>query len=110
MATTKQLPSGNWRAQFYVLGKDGKRYRRSVTAPTRWEAERLAAEYAEKEQDELTRFTVSQAVRGYIDLKRNVLSPSTLRGYENILKRRLQSIMNTDIHELTSFDLQRAIN
>ncbi len=110
MATIQKLPSGNWRAQFYVIGADGKRHRRSVTAPTRWEAERLAEEYAAKEAYDAAHFTVAQALRGYIDLKRNILSPATLRGYEGILSRRLQSIMGIDIHELTNFDVQRAIN
>lgn len=110
MATLQKLPSGNWRAQFHIVGRDGKRYRKSVTAPTRWEAEKLAAEYAEKAEQEASRFTVAQALRGYIDLKKNVLSPSTIRGYEGILKHRLHSIMDTDIHDLTSFDLQKAIN
>ena len=110
MATLQKLPSGNWRAQFYVENLDGTRSRKSVTVPTRWEAERLAAEYAEKAEQEASRFTVAQALRGYIDLKKKVLSPSTIRGYEGILKHRLQSIMDTDIHELTSFDLQKAIN
>lgn len=110
MATIQQLPSGNWRAQFYVIGQDGKRHRRSVTAPTRWEAERLAAEYTERAEYDATHFTVAQALRGYIDLKKNVLSPSTLRGYDGILQRRFQSIMHIDIHELTSFNLQKAIN
>ncbi len=110
MATLQKLPSGNWRAQFFIFDKDGKRHRKSVTAPTRWEAEKLAAEYAEKAELAASRFTVAQALRGYIDLKRNVLSPSTIRGYEGILKRRLQSIMDVDVHELTSFDMQRAIN
>ena len=110
MATLQKLPSGNWRAQFHIVGRDGKRHRKSVTAPTRWQAEKLAAEYVEKAEQEASRFTVAQALRGYIDLKKNVLSPSTIRGYEGILKHRLQSIMDTDIHELTSFDLQKAIN
>lgn len=79
-------------------------------SPTRWEAERAAAEYAEKAAEEASRFTVAQALQGYIDLKSNVLSPSTLRGYRNIQKHRLQSIINIDIHELTSFQLQKAIN
>ena len=110
MATVQQLPSGNWRALFFVIDKDGKRRRKSVTAATRWEAERLAAEYAAQAEYDATHFTVAQALRGYIDLKMNVLSPSTIRGYEGILKHRFPSIMHIDIHELTSFDLQRAIN
>ncbi|MBR3046245.1 MAG: site-specific integrase [Oscillospiraceae bacterium] len=110
MATSQKLPSGNWRAQFFIVDKDGTRKRKSVTAPTRWEAEKMAAEYAQNAERVRNLFTVAAALTGYIDLKRNVLSPSTIRGYEVIRDHRLQSIMNLDIHELTSFEMQRAIN
>ena len=106
MATLSQLPSGNWRAQFYVENADGTRSRKSVTAPTRWMAERLAAEYS----GSLERLTVAQALDGYIALKKNVLSPSTLYGYQVIRRNRLQSIMDVDIHKLNSIMLQKAIN
>lgn len=110
MATLQQLPSGNWRAQFFVIDKNGKRHRKSVTAPTRWEAEKLAAEYAAQAEYDATHFTVAQALDGYIVLKSNILSPSTLRGYRNIRKKRLQSLMNFDIHDIDSFKMQQAIN
>jgi integrase len=111
MANAKQMPSGNWRVQVF-LGTDenGKKMKKSITAPTRWEAEKLAAEFVQNMQTARSRFTVAQAVRGYIDSKKNVLSPSTVFGYENILKSRLQNIMSIDINELDSFMLQRAIN
>lgn len=49
MATAKKLPSGNWRVLIYshtekVDGKDVKRYK-SFTAPTKKEAEYLAAQW-----------------------------------------------------------------
>ena len=90
MANAKQMPSGNWRVQVF-LGTDdkGRKLKKSITAPTRWEAEKLAAEFVQNMQTARSRFTVAQAVRGYIDSKKNVLSPSTVFGYENILKTRL---------------------
>ena len=111
MANAKQMPSGNWRVQVF-LGTDenGKKRKKSITAPTRWEAEKQAAEFMQDLQTARSKFTVAQAVRGYIDSKRNVLSPSSVYGYENILRSRLQSIMDIDIHELDSFTLQKAIN
>lgn len=106
MATIQQLPSGNWRVQFYIENPDGTRSRKSVTAPTRWEAEKMAAEYTGTMQQ----MTVAQALDGYIALKKNVLSPSTLYGYGVIRRNRLQSIMNVEIHKLNSVALQCAIN
>ena len=87
MANAKQMPSGKWRVQVF-LGTDenGKKRKKSITAPTGWQAEKLAAEIMQDLQTTRSRFTVAQAVRGYIDSKRNVLSPSTVYGYENILQ------------------------
>ncbi len=111
MAKAVQLPSGTWRVQVF-LGTDenGRKRKKSITAPTRWEAEKKAEEYVEEEEKAKGRITVAQALRGYIDLKRNILSPATIRGYEIILNNRLQSIMGLDIHELNSLAMQQAIN
>ena len=47
MAKAKKLPSGSWRVlQFVGLDADGKRQYKSFTAPTKREAEFLAAEAA----------------------------------------------------------------
>ncbi len=114
MATAKKTPSGKWRVQIF-LGKneDGKKTKKSITASTKREAERLAAEYIyqmEQAEAEKQITTVRQAVLNYIDIKRNVLSPSTIHGYETILNNRLQSVMKIDIYKLDSIALQRAIN
>ena len=111
MASAKKLPSGNWRIQVFV-GKnaDGSNNMKSFTAPTRWEAEKMAAEFIEEGRKEKKKFTVAKAVDGYISLKSNVLSPSTIRGYGILRRNRLQSLMPLDIHEVNSFTMQQAIN
>ena len=111
MASAKKLPSGNWRIQVFV-GKnaDGSNNMKSFTAPTRWEAEKIAAEFIEEGRKEKKKFTVAKAVDGYISLKSNVLSPSTIRGYGILRRNRLQSLMPLDIHEVNSFTMQQAIN
>lgn len=111
MAKAKKLPSGNWRVQVFI-GKDanGKNIMKSFCAPTRKEVEKLAAEFELTGKKNLKRFTVGQALDGYMDLKRNVLSPSTIHGYSIIRRNRLQSLMTMDIHEVDSFAMQKAIN
>ncbi len=111
MASAKKLPSGKWRVQVY-LGKDqsGKQIMKSFTANTRWEAEREADAFVEEYKAAKNRFTIRQALDGYISLKQNVLSPATIRGYMNVRNNRFQSIMDIDIHDLDSFTLQKAIN
>lgn len=104
-------PSGKWRARVYC-GKDdnGKQIIKSFTADTRWQAEMQADEFiknGKKDNDELT---IGEAVDGYIMLKENVLSPSTIKGYKTLRKNRLQCLMCLDVHELDSLKMQRAIN
>ncbi len=111
MANAKQMPSGNWRVQVYLgTNQNGRKLKKSITAPTRWEAEKLAAEFLENIHTEQSRFTVAQAIRGYIDSKKNVLSLSTVHFYEGVLKHRLPLLMQMDIHEVDSIAMQRAIN
>ncbi len=83
---------------------------KSITADSRREAEKEAHILEAEYQAEKDRFTVRQALDGYIALKQNVLSPATLRGYRNIRNSRLQSIMNVDVHDVDSFKMQQAIN
>ena len=70
----------------------------------------MAAECSNQEYQQSIPMTVEEALQGYIDLKRNVLSASTIYGYETIRKKRLQSIMQVEIHCLNSIMMQNAIN
>lgn len=104
-------PSGKYRTRVYC-GRDesGKQIMKSFTANTRWEAEMLADEFiknGKKTNDELT---IGEAIDGYIMLKENVLSPSTIKGYKTLRRNRLQCLMCLDVHELDSLKMQRAIN
>ena len=106
-----QLPSGNWRV-LLILGYDenGKRKTKSFTAPTDWEALKKAAEYENGVREQREHMTVKQAIRNYIDDRKNLIAPTTLNNYEYILKKRFTTIQNIDIHDLTARDIQRAIN
>ena len=51
MATAKRLPSGSYRVQVYShTDSTGRRHYESFTAPTKREAEMLAAEWANKKE------------------------------------------------------------
>lgn len=112
MAKAVKLPSGNWnvRALEYT-DKNGKKVFKSFTAPTKKEAEYLAADYYANKRSNgraNTNITLREAFRRYID--NAVLSPSTLRQYNQIARLRLQSVMDTNIGNLTNEDLQIALN
>ena len=114
MAKAKKLPSGNWRCRPY-LGKDasGRKLYGSCTAPTKKEAEMQAAlmEYkAEQAVKDEGVLPLGDAITRYIDAKAAVLSPKTVREYKAIRRTAFSSIMDTNIHTLTSEQLQIAIN
>lgn len=114
MANAKQLPSGSWRVQVYA-GKDfsGKRQYLSFTRPTRKEAEYEALQwqlhYKEISRDS-TAMTLYEATEKYIKSKDGILSPSTIRGYENIRKNHLKGIMPIRLNRITPVMVQEAIN
>lgn len=54
--------------------------------------------------------TVEQAFSDYIDSRDNILSPSTIKGYNIIKNARLQLIMDIPIFKLTLNDVQKAVN
>lgn len=113
MAKAKRLPSGSWRVLLYV-GKDekGKRKYKSFTAESRRDAELAAAEYAASNPNNKPDcdLTLGEAMDKYIDSKRNVVSPSTLRGYLNIRKAHLQELSRFSLSALTPEAVQKAFN
>ena len=116
MATAKKLPSGSWRCQVFA-GTDerGKRLYKSFTVkdPSRKgkkECERLAAEWALDRADKGDNITVYDAVRKYIDTKEKALSPSTVRGYERYLKKRIVPIQSELLPDLAQARVQAWVN
>lgn len=116
MAKAKRLPSGNWRVLIYshTATKDGKpkRIYKSFTAPTKKEAEFLAAnyKYSQSDDDKPETMTLEDAINQYIDSRESVLSPKTIKEYRNLAKNNLQTIMHIKVCDLTQHDVQYAIN
>lgn len=116
MAKAKKLPSGNWRVQLYA-GKDanGKRIYRSFTAPTRKEAEYLAADYAltlkqQKRDLAPTRITLDAAMARWIENRRNALSPSTSRMYDSMYRNAYTPLLSMPVIFITAEDVQATIS
>lgn len=86
MAKAKKLPSGNWRVLLYD-GKDptGKRIYESFTAPTKKEAERMAAVWEserEMRRQQLENTPVKELIASYIKTCEAAgMSPETIRSY-----------------------------
>lgn len=107
-----KLPSGSFRVQvFDYRDADGKKHYKSFTAPTKAEAQYLAAQWkTQRTEEKKYSITLYEAVTKYIDTKRNVLSPSTILGYERMQKNYLKEIGIKRLGELTNTDLQILIS
>lgn len=111
MAKAKKLPSGNWRCRVYShTDSAGKRIYESFTASSKREAELLASKFQlDRERQRADDLTVKEAVQRYIDSNKNVLSPSTLRGYTMEAKR-LAPIDHLKVRKIKSVDIQYFIS
>ena len=107
----KKLPSGNWNCLVYShTDSAGKRVYESFTAPSKREVEMLAMQFkANKDRLKTDDITVKEAVEQYIESNKNVLSPSTLRGYMMDAKR-MGSINHKRIKKLKSVDIQTFVS
>jgi integrase len=112
MAKAKKLPSGNWRVNLYIGKENGKRLYKSFTAPTRAEAELMAAKYKAgvKECSAPNNLTVGEAIDKYIEMKSNVLSPTTIREYKRCRNNDFAGIIDTQLSKLTNNNVQICIN
>lgn len=113
MAKAKKLPSGSWRVLVFtgIDEKTGKRRYKSFTAPTRREAEFLAAEFtAKKKASQSVDLKLSEAYQKYIEIKSNTISPTTLREYQHAASRDFPELMRLRLSQLTQERVQSAVN
>lgn len=110
MATAKKR-NGSYRALAYIGTVNGKRKYKSFTAPTKKEAERMAAEYvAEKDRIQSSAMTLGEVIDRYISTKENILSPTTINCYRSIRNNQLIGLMDRPIDAIAKEELQAAIN
>ena len=122
MAKAKKLKSGSWRCLAYShtervwdpKKKDWteKRIYESFTAPTRKEAELMAAEFAvtkdiKKRPENMTLY---EAIDRYIQIKEGVLSPTTVRTYKSARRTHFEDIGELSIRDLNSSTVQAWIS
>ncbi len=106
-----QLPSGRYRVQVYdYTDSTGKKHYKSFTAPSKKLAQLAAAEWqANKDKHHTTpeNLTVYDAIGRYIEIKKGILSPSTMRGYESLHEQYFKGrIGDIRLSELRSQDAQ----
>lgn len=94
--------------------KDGIRYRVSVDfKPTKREAEEIINKYIAEHSGGILsdhRTTFEQAANDYIEMKCNVISPSTIIGYRGIIRRLPEWFRLRKLDDITAVDVQKLIN
>nr|WP_296439647.1 site-specific integrase [uncultured Acetatifactor sp.] len=104
----EKLPSGSYRirktykGQVYTVIFDCK--------PTQKEAVVAMAKELEKVQQKHEVMTFKLAYERYIESKRNVLSPSTIMGYNTIIRQTTEKFLDKRVSDITALDVQEEIN
>lgn len=112
VAKAKKLPSGSWRCEAYVgVDENGKRIRKSFTAPTKKEAEFLANSYLMEEHREGEEQTFLSAYNKMLEMKKPTLSPASYREYiKDINSYYYDSMKDIPIKNITDVMVQKMIN
>ena len=119
MAKAKQLPSGNWRCQAYLgLDKNGKAIMKSITAPTKRDAETMCKALEVDKRSSATvidrDMTVGQSVELYIagkelEVQKGKCSPPTLTAYKSYSNNLMDDIKDIPATKITDSILNKWI-
>lgn len=120
MPIARKLPSGSWNCKVFshYEYKDGKKVmvKKSFTCDDpspagKRRCEEMASTWAAHKKEAPHQVDVRTAIRQYIDVKKGVLSPSTVAAYEKYLKTgAFDQIGAIQIRKLRQIDVQRWIS
>lgn len=104
----EKLPSGSYRMRKMYKGKTYT----VVTdyKPTQKEALQLLSAEFDKVPTASIHMTFEDAANKYMEIKVNVLSPSSINGYKSILRNLSETFKSSNISDITSIDIQKEIN
>ena len=91
-----------YKGQMYTVNFDHK--------PTQKEAMLAMADELQKVQTKHKSMDFKAAAEEYIEIKRNIISPSTIRGYDIIIRQLSKSFCEKNVHDITALDVQTEIN
>lgn len=104
--TIEKLPSGSYRVRQM---ENGKLYSLTLPyKPNKREAYELIQNKINRVVD--NSMTFQKAAEEYINVKNNVLSPSTIRGYHSVLRNLPQYFLDMDISQIDEYTLQKLVN
>ena len=101
---SKKLPSGSYRVQKQINGQ-----RMSMTFDHKPSKKEIEDEIARRMGFYNGKLTFEAAATNYIDARTNILSPSTIRGYRQLLNCYSQPFMYKALDDITNNDIQISI-
>ncbi len=113
MATkAEKLKSGNYRVRASYVDETGTQKFKSFTAPTAKEARNKALLFSieHKHQHKPENISLREAIERYISNRENILSPSTIVGYQQLKRNAYNAIIDMRLGYLKKEDVQKAIN
>ena len=104
----EKLPSGSYRMRKMYKGKTYT----VITdyKPTQKEALQLLSAEFDKSPKSSVHMTFDEAAKKYIEVKENVLSPSTIVGYKSTMRNLSDEFKKMNINDITAVDIQKEIN
>lgn len=78
--------------------------------PTEKEVTQALSAEMDKVKAKKTNMTFRTAAEDYIELKRNILSPTTIREYTNTVSRLSNNFVSKRLSDITALDVQKEIN
>lgn len=105
----RQKPNGKWYIQIRIKDANGVQRSEYVLRDTKAACEAAAAEikFGLRKTTRKSFGSLREAVTEYIDARRGVRSPSTIRGYTQLAGRYFQELMDRD---MTKVNWQKAVN
>ncbi len=104
----EKLPSGSYRVRKMYQGKTY-----SVVfdeKPTQKEALKAISDELDKVKNDYSKMTFVGAAKEYADMKKNVLSPRTIKDYVEMPKRLPEWFSKLRISDITQIDINRVVN
>ena len=115
--TPVKLPSGKWNIRVYdFTDENGKKHTKSFTSSSKKEVISMAKAFRDQRNDNkkankgVHDLTLQEAYERFISSHEKVLSPSTIRGYDNQAKKAFPQLMDRPIRYIDQHDIQLAIN
>lgn len=78
--------------------------------PTQKEAIQLLAAEMDKIQGKKQHMSFQKAAEEYIEIKSNIISPSTIKGYQSVLRNISDDFKHQNISDITALEVQKEIN